>query len=77
MDEILKARLEELGLTKYAIAKQIAEKEGKPANALTTRISKTINDPKSRVFSNVEEVVKILGGEIVIRWHNVDEKVVS
>ena len=76
MHEILQERLQKLGISKYAIAKELAGPGGNP-KALTTRIGKTMTDPKNRVFSNVEDVIKAMGGEIVIRWTSMDEHVVS
>ena len=77
MDNILSERLEQLGLTKYEIAKRLAAKEGKKPGQIATRVSQTIENPEKRQFSNVADVVRELGGEIVIRWTNVDERVAS
>lgn len=77
MNHILSERLEQLGLTKYEIAKRLAAKEGKRPGQISTRVAQTIEDPEKRQFSNVVDVVRELGGEIVIRWTNVDERVAS
>lgn len=78
LSEALEKRLEEKGVTKYAIAKQLAEAEGKgkAPTAFTTRVGKIIADPKGRVFSNLEEVVKLLGGEIYIRWTDTKDQAI-
>ncbi|NEP59021.1 MAG: hypothetical protein F6K31_18695 [Symploca sp. SIO2G7] len=74
--ELLKHRIKQKGTSKYAIAKALAEAEGKGRGPTTfnTRVGKVINDPKGRIFRNLEEIVRLLDGEIVIRWK--DEKVV-
>ena len=74
--ELLKHRIQQKGTSKYAIAKALAEAEGKGRQATTfsTRVTKVVNDPKGRIFRNLEEIVRLLDGEIVIRWK--DEKVV-
>ncbi len=74
--ELLKHRIKQKGTTKYAIARALAEAEGKGRGPTTfsTRVAKVVADPKGRIFRNLEEVVKLLDGEIVIRWK--DEKVV-
>ena len=74
--ELLKRRIKQKGTSKYAIAKALADAEGQGRKATTfnTRVTKVVNDPKGRVFRNLEEIVKLLDGEIVIRWK--DEKVV-
>lgn len=78
LSEVLEERLKEKGVTKYAIAKQLAEAEGKgkAPTAFTTRVGKIIADPKGRVFSNLEEIVKLLGGEIYIRWTDTKDQAI-
>lgn len=76
MDEILQARLKELEMSPYQIAQAIAGDDGNP-KAYTNRVGNTLTDPKNRKFCSVEEVVKILGGRIVIQWTDVKEQVVS
>ena len=70
MDTILSKRLEQLGLTKYEVAKRIAEKIGKKPGQIATRVGQTIDEPEKRQYSYVADVVRELGGEIVIRWTN-------
>ena len=79
LSEVLEQRLKEKGLTKYAIAKHLAESEGKGKDprAFTTRVGKVIKDPKGRVFANLEQIVNLLGGEIVIRWTDVKDQTFS
>ncbi|NEP56248.1 MAG: hypothetical protein F6K31_04390 [Symploca sp. SIO2G7] len=79
LSELLEARLEEQGITKFALAKKIAEVEGPNKNprSYTSRIAKLMADPKGRIFSNLEQVVKLLGGEIIIRWNNHTDHTIS
>ncbi len=77
MDKILAERLKQLGLTKYEIAKRIAKKTGKSPNQIATRVAQTIDSPDRRRYSHVVDVVHELGGEIIVRWTNFDEKVAS
>ena len=73
--ELLQQRLEEKGLTKYAIAKAMADAEGsgKPATNYTTKVTKLLETPEARVFSGLKELVELLDGEIVIRWKTTTE----
>lgn len=76
MNEILQGRLDELGITRYEVAKRIAESRGgktKPGD-VSSIVAKTLEEPEGRRFSNVAEVIEALGGEIVIRWHSVTEQ---
>ena len=49
---------------------------GKAPNQYTSRLAKVFDDPKGRIFANLEEVIKALGGEIVIRWTDTTDQVV-
>ena len=77
MNTILSDRLKELGLTKYEVAKRLAKSEGKNPQQIATRVAQTINEPENRKYCNVVNVIHALGGEIVIRWTNVDERIAS
>lgn len=78
LDKILQDRLDELGITKYELSKRIDEGRGMDkATSVSSIVKKIMEEPEGRRYSNVAEVVKAMGGEIVIRWHFVDEKVVS
>lgn len=78
MKEILEERLAELKITPYEVAKRIAESRGKEkATDVSTTVNNVLSSPERRRYDIVAEVVKALGGDIVIRWHSVEEKVVS
>lgn len=75
LSNLLKARLEEVGTTKYKLAKAMAEADGqgKPVTSFSAKVSKTLANPEARVFENVQKLVELLDGEIVIRWRSVRE----
>lgn len=78
LSEMLEDRLKERELSKYALAKILSEMDGsgKAPNQYTSRLAKVFDDPKGRIFANLEEVIKALGGEIVIRWTDTTDQVV-
>ncbi|MEM9093179.1 MAG: hypothetical protein AAGC93_31185 [Cyanobacteria bacterium P01_F01_bin.53] len=79
LSKLLKDRLEQQGLTKYAIAKAMAEADGsgKAPTNFSTKVSKILESPESRVFEGVKELVELLDGEIVIRWKTTTEHKLS
>ena len=78
MKEILEERLNDLGITRYELAKRIAEKRGKKkVTDVSSMVSNTLDSPENRRYSNIAEIVEALGGDIVIRWHSVEEHVAS
>ena len=72
LQEILKARLKKLEISRYELAKRvaIARDPSKSATALTSTIDNAMGDPKTRRFSIIEEIVRELDGEIVIHWRD-------
>jgi hypothetical protein len=70
LKEILNQRLETLGMSRYELAKAIAENRNPPkkASSLTSTITLILDEPEGRRYSNIEEAVQAMGGEIVIRW---------
>lgn len=78
MKEILEARLAELDITPYELAKRVAEKRGrKKATDVSTTVNSVLKSPERRRYETLAEIIKVMGGDIVIRWHSVEEKVVS
>lgn len=77
MKEILEERLEELGISKYEVAKRIAEKDGKKPTAVSTRVLSTFEDPESRKYENLLEVIEVLGGRVVVEFPTVIRRVAS
>ncbi|MEM6518735.1 MAG: hypothetical protein AAF722_05300 [Cyanobacteria bacterium P01_C01_bin.70] len=78
MKEILEKRLESLDISKYELAKQLAEKRGKDK---PTGVSKLVNkcfaEPDARRYMDLAALIELMGGEIVVRWHSVEENIVS
>ena len=78
MKEILEERLAELGITPYEVARRLAENRGKgKVTDVSTTVNNVLSSPERRRYDTLAEVIKVLGGDIVIRWHSVEEKVVS
>ena len=78
MKDILQERLDDLGITKYEVSKRVAKSRGAArVTDVSSIVAKTLESPEGRRYSNVAEVVKALGGDIIIRWHSVEEKVAS
>ena len=73
--QLLQDRLKEQDLTKYAIAKAMAQADGqgKPATNYSNKVTKILEDPENRVFGGLKELVELLDGEIVIRWKTIKE----
>ena len=78
-NSVLRERFDELGWTEYRLAKeagrvraeQLGEKP-KSASSLVTSVSKVIENPNTSQFKNVEAVIKAMGGELIIRWPQVE-----
>ena len=76
---VLQERFEKLGWTEYRLAKEagqvraeeFGEKEKSPSS-LVTSVSKVIENPNTSQFKNVEAVIKAMGGELIIRWPQVE-----
>ena len=78
MKEILEERIKDLGITPYEVAKRVAEGRGKKkATDVSATVNNVLESPERRRYDTLVEVVKALGGDIVVRWHSVEEKVVS
>ncbi len=65
---ILKQRLENLGLTRYEVAKRIAEKENKAVTSVNNTVDRCLSNPDIAQVSTLKKIVEALGGEIVIKW---------
>ncbi len=77
MKDILAERLNELGISKYEVAKRIAEKGGKKPTAVSTRVLSTFDDPENRKYANLLEVIEVLGGRVVVEFPTVVRRVAS
>lgn len=79
---ILQDRFKRLGWTAYKLAQEVSkvrtsvfgEEEKKPAS-LVSSVSKVLDNPNASSFKNVEAAIRAMGGEVIIRWQNVEEVV--
>lgn len=55
MKEVLEARLEELGITKYEVAKRVAEFRGKQTGDVTSSVDNVLSSPDRRRFDNLNQ----------------------
>lgn len=83
MKEVLEKRLDQLGWSQYKLTKEICAiraMEGEEDPKVTryqSSIRKAIADPDHVNYYIIEDIVKALGGEIVIRWKTYEEEVVA
>lgn len=79
MRDVLENRMNQLGFTQYRLTKEICQmrtKDGEevpPVTRYNSSIRQAVQDPENVKFQIIEDVVKAMGGEIVIRWHNIEE----
>ena len=78
MKEILEKRIQDLGITPYEVAKRVAESRGKEkATDVSATVNNVLKSPERRRYDTLAEVIKALGGDIIIRWHSVEENVIT
>lgn len=77
MKDILEERIQELGISKYEVAKRIAEKKGKKTTDISTRVLNTFENPESRRYESLLEVIEVLGGRVVVEFPTVIKRVAS
>lgn len=75
MKQSLDTRLQQLGITQYQVAKRLAERRNKNVNNVVSLVANIFKKPESKKLVNLAEVVEAMGGEIVIRWGAVEEKI--
>lgn len=74
LSKALVSRLDELGVSRYALSQTVAERRGESdGQVVYSAVSRAIADPDNRRFSTVREVIEAMGGELVIRWQEVKE----
>jgi hypothetical protein len=68
--EILQKRLDELDWTQYKLAQEVMKLKAMdgPATNLSSSIARWLKQPENAKVENLRDVVKALGGEIVIRF---------
>jgi hypothetical protein len=73
-NEVLEKRLEELGATLYTIAKKVGEIRGE--NSQVSRwhsaTSKVVEKPLASKLTTIMDVVRAMGGKIIIEWDEVE-----
>ena len=77
MKQALEGRLESLGITKYELAKRIAEKKDAKPTSVSNLVGRTFESPESRTYGNLLDIIEAMGGTVVIRWTNIEETVAS
>lgn len=77
MKRVLEQRLTTLGISKYEIAKRVAKKKKAKPTSVSNLVGRTFDSPESRTYGNLLDVIEAMGGQVVIRWTNVEEQVAS
>ena len=77
MKQVLEQRLKALGITKYEVAKRIAEKKDTKPTSVSNLVGRTFEDPEKRTYGNLLDIIEAMDGQVVIRWTNVEETVAS
>lgn len=67
--------MEKLGYTRYRLTKEVCELRAKdgtipPVSKYQTSIKQAMEDPTGVKFYIIEDLIKAMGGEIIIRWTN-------
>lgn len=75
MKEILTERMAKLGYSKYRLTKEICKlraQDGKvaPVSKYQSSVRQALDDPDMVKHYIVEDLIKAMGGEIIIRWTN-------
>lgn len=78
MKAVLAKRIEQLGYTRYRVTKEVCQiraegGEVPPVTRYNSTVGKALDDPQNVRFYIIEDLVKALDGEIVIRWNNPEE----
>jgi hypothetical protein len=78
MKQVLQDRLNSLGISQYELTRRIAAKRNAQGGDTSTSkiqssIYQALKEPDSRRYAMIEEIVKAMGGEIVIRWTSIEE----
>jgi hypothetical protein len=74
MKEVLAQRIAQLGYSQYRVTQEICKlrangDEIPPVTRYNSSIIKALTDPQNVKFYVIEDLIKALGGEIIIRWH--------
>ena len=77
MKQVLEERLDSLGISKYEVAKRIAEKKDSKPTSMSNLVGRTFDNPESRTYGNLLDIIEAMGGTVVVRWTNVEDRVAS
>ncbi len=74
MKDVLAQRIEKLGYTQYKVTQEICKLRAEgdeipPVTRYNSTVAKALNDPQNVKFYLIEDLIKSLGGELVVRWH--------
>jgi hypothetical protein len=77
--KVLQARLDELGWTHYRLAQELDKLRGenKGAANYASTVKKVIENPEMSRARTLEDLIRALGGELIIRWEKTEQVVVS
>ncbi|MGF1566866.1 MAG: hypothetical protein ACFCVD_02125 [Nodosilinea sp.] len=75
MKEALALRMQRLGYTQYKVTQEICKLRAEgdeipPVTRYNSAVGRTLQDPQKASFQAIEELVKVMGGEIIVRWHD-------
>ncbi|NJP11680.1 MAG: hypothetical protein HC866_21250 [Leptolyngbyaceae cyanobacterium RU_5_1] len=78
MKDVIENRMKQLGFSEYRVTKEVCQlraQDGEvpPITKYHSSIRQAIDKPENVKFYIIEDIVKAMGGEIVIRWHNIEE----
>jgi hypothetical protein len=77
--EVLKARLKELGWSQYRLAQELDKLRGedKGAGNYTSTVKKVLGKPEDSKAKTLEDLIKAMGGELIVRWEKTEQVIVS
>lgn len=75
MKDILTERMAKLGYSQYRLTKEICKlraQDGKvpPVSKYQSSVRQAIAEPNMVKFYIIEDLIKAMGGEVIIRWTN-------
>ena len=78
MKEILQRRMEQLDFSQYRLTQEVCKLRAEgdeipPVSRYQSSIRKAITDPQHVKLYIIQDMVKALDGEIIIRWNNREE----
>lgn len=78
MKKALEDRMQQLGYTQYKLTKQICQMRAEgdeipPVTRYNSTVGKALDNPLHVKYYIIQDLIKAMDGEIVIRWNNPDE----